>query len=229
MEANVPRTVSQHIPVTLRWNRKLFEGVTRQLSARGFSVTLAEQIPAGQTLAAWLRDEAIADYPTDGIVQWVRKLPDFTRSEGQWEIGLRFLMWSDPYFRFLERFIRDHVERRKHQRYEDELKVVLGSNRQRTAEVTRNISRGGMLIETRREVKAGDEVLVGLTIPDLLDQVQVWCEVVNAVPDPRDGSFATSLRIVAFDHDDGATFHRYVDYLNTLYAFEERPEKPMFA
>jgi Tfp pilus assembly protein PilZ len=229
MDPNMPRTIAQRFPVTLRWNRKLHEGFTRHLSARGFSVTLAEAIPAGQTLAAWLRDEAIADYPTDGIVQWVRKLPTWTRTGAEWEVGLRFLMWSDPYFRFLERFIREHVERRKFQRYEDELKVVLGSDRRRTEEVTRNVSRGGMLIETKRDLKVGDEVLVGLTIPDLLDQVQVWCQVVQVTADPRVDSFVVSLTIVAFDHDDGATFHRYVEHLNTLYAFDERPETPPFA
>ena len=46
----------------------------------------------------------------------------------------------------------EHVERRKYQRYEDELKVVLGTDRKRTEELTRNISRGGMLIETTREL-----------------------------------------------------------------------------
>lgn len=225
MDSGLPRTIAESFPVTVRWNRKLFEGQTRHISARGISVTLQEAIPAGQTLAAWISDETIKDFPSDGIVQWVRRLPFWSRTGAQWEVGIRFLMWSDPYFRFLEQFIREHVERRKHQRYEDELKIVMGSDRQKTDELTRNISRGGMLLESSRQVEAGEEVLIGLTIPDMLDQVQVWGEVVHCKPND-DGTFRVSIRIVAFDHDDNLTYERYVDYLRSLYQFEDLPDRP---
>jgi hypothetical protein len=222
MSLEIPRSFAVRLPASVRWNRKLYSVSTRHLSARGLSFTLDQGIPAGQTLAVWLDDPEVADYPVDGIVHWVRKLPLWTiGAGGPWEMGVRFLMWNDPYFRFLERYIKDSVEKRKHQRYEEELKVVLGPGRREVEECTRNISAGGLAIEATRELEAGVEVRVGLTIPDLLDQVQLQAEVVRVKPPPERGTWETALSILRFEGDDGLLYDRYLEYLRKLYAFAE--------
>ena len=226
MQSNLPRTIAERFGVSLRWSQQVLEGHTRHLSARGMSVTTDTHIPVGQVVAAWIKETDLASFPSDGTVQWVRKLPFWSQASARWELGIRFLAWSEVYFRFLETFIRDYVERRKFQRYEDELKVVVGVDRDDTEELTRNISRGGLLVDTNKELQDGDEVLVGLTIPDLLDQLQLWCEVLRSRPTATDGVFTVSMRIVAFDHDDGETYNRYIDYLRSLYSFESIPVRP---
>jgi len=222
MSLEIPRSIAVRLPASVRWSRKLFAVTTRHLSARGLSFTLEQSIPAGQTLAVWLEDPLVADYPVDAIVHWVRKLPLWTiGASGPWEMGVRFLMWNDPYFRFLERYIKDSVEKRKHQRYEEELKVVLGPDRREIEQYTRNISAGGLAIETVRELQPGGEVRVGLTIPDLLDQVQLLAEVVRVKPHAERGTWETALRILRFEDDDGALYDRYLEYLRKLYAFAD--------
>lgn len=222
MSLEIPRSIAVRLPASVRWSRKLLSVTTRHLSARGLSFTLDQSIPAGQTLALWLDDPSVADYPVDGIVHWVRKLPLWTiGASGPWEMGVRFLMWNDPYFHFLERYIKEAVEKRKHQRYEEELKVVLGPDRREIEQYTRNISNGGLAIETTRELAPGSEVLIGITIPDLLDQVQLWAEVLRVKAQPERGGWEAAMRIVRFENDDGRLYDRYLEYLRKLYAFAD--------
>jgi type IV pilus assembly protein PilZ len=102
-------------------------------------------------------------------------------------------------------------ENREHARAPIELKVDYKKLNSFFADYTKNISKGGTFIKSRKTLPTGTRFLFRLTVPGRTAPFELNGEVVHV--DPRDGEPGMGIRFVWTDELERMEFERVVEQL----------------
>jgi Tfp pilus assembly protein PilZ len=114
------------------------------------------------------------------------------------------------------------AERRKHRRILIEVELDLVSADNLYAGKARDISMGGLFIDTNVALAVGAPVAVRLVID--AEAHLIPCEVVWALEDPNGRSTGIGLRFLTLEERDRAAIERFMDRRTPL-AFEVEPSE----
>ncbi len=76
---------------------------------------------------------------------------------------------------------------------------------------TRNVSEGGLLLETHRTLKEGEEVLITLGLKE--DMVRLRGQVVHQVPPTEGYRYCAGVKFTHMNKEDRETLKRYISAL----------------
>ena len=156
-------------------------GLTKNISKTGLCLKTRFVDPPGSAQAVKIVVDKGDDLFVWGQVRWAMRPPRYAPSTMLGEMGIKITRRGAGFEEFLARLGSPTEEVRETPRYDDHLKVVFNDPETLLEEYTRNISLGGLFVETRASFNKQKEVDVAIYLPGGNKKITVRGKIVYVV------------------------------------------------
>lgn len=194
-------------------------GFIKNMSLQGLSMSSRVVFPVHTSLNFDIQASG-GTIQAKGVVQWKRDPPRRLSSDlagGNGDMGIYLTERPKEYTDLFHDLLEDFREGRREQRFDKVFKVTFENPEEIIEEYTRNISLGGMFIDTDDPPPLHTRVELKLLIGDIMKLIHIETKVVHVVDEELSKNIGmgpgVGLQIVQFFGDGEKTLKDYVESL----------------
>src|SRR5215831_6797466 len=118
------------------------------------------------------------------------------------------------------------MARREHPRFPIRLAVRYPSARSLLGDYTRSVSKGGVAIESGRNLEIGTEFVFAMSSPEIVDSVEIHGKVVWTRPAAQPGKFVLGIQYTFADADRRERLERLIETILGEHRYERQRRHP---
>ena len=192
-------------------------GFVRNLSAHGLCLEGQRVLPALSPVNLRLFPTDIPEFGMKGEIRWVREA---RYADLRSVMGVKLQGRSSQYVDLIKTLADHNLEKREHSRFYDVLEIYIDPEDSNMKKYSRNISHGGLFMQTDEPFKQNSYVTLKIILADILETVFVDSRVVFELPpdeaarmgaDPGNG-----FEFLEFYGDGFKILKEYIERLSNL-------------